>query len=165
MARRAHRATGKPRGGARSGAGRKEGSNNVLPLGTIRALVATQCAQGRAADASGEKAEALEQVMGRVADVLFCKVDYRQSNAVLKAAAMAADAIAGKQAERHEVKQEVTLAQLLEESYRIEEREKAAVPSPADPAPPVAVAPVVRRRRADSEGGQSDVDGNGEGVE
>lgn len=47
--------------------------------------------------------DALVRTMERVSDVLEERVDYRQANAVMKAVSFTADAIAGPQAQKHEM--------------------------------------------------------------
>jgi len=122
--KRKHRATGKPRGGYRPGAGRPYGSRNALPKGAKQALesanraardiIASKGADGRLGkDTDEDKRHALEHIYGRVADVLDGRVHWSAGTSVLKAAAMASDAIAGKQAEKVEHSGRMTLEQLV----------------------------------------------------
>lgn len=92
--RRPHRATGrKPPGGARPGAGRPEGSTNALPMGAIQAIKALNL---RVPESTPEPLKALaNRALERVADVLEEEVDFRQANAVLKAATMLREEICG----------------------------------------------------------------------
>lgn len=83
-------------GGRRPGAGRKPGTPNVLPTGTVAALDAARIAQKRLGkDADPADLAVLQHVYSRVADVLAEKVDFRQAGHVLKGSAMVADAVAG----------------------------------------------------------------------
>lgn len=95
----------KKRGGKRPGAGRKLGSKDVLPHGTVAALNAAHVAQRRLGknDADPEALKALEKVYERVGAVLEGKVWFQDAGHVLKASAMVADAVAGPLAQKHEV--------------------------------------------------------------
>lgn len=100
-------------GGKRAGAGRPKGAKNTLPLGSVRALIATTCAQKRlTSEATPEERAVVQHAFERVADVLDESVSAFGAAHVLKAAAMVADAVAGKQADKVEVRHRVTLADL-----------------------------------------------------
>lgn len=90
-------------GGRRPGAGRKAGTKNVLPLGTVAVLNAARIARKRLGDdAHPDDLAAVTRVYERVADVLEERVDWRSATPVLKAGAMVADAVAGPLAQKHE---------------------------------------------------------------
>jgi hypothetical protein len=116
-----------PRGGARPGAGRPRtrplpdptaeprergrpaGSKNVLPHGTVSTLNAARIAERRLEtrkDATEEDRRIVTRVYERVGEVLEGRVLPAKAFAVLKAGAMVADAVAGPQAQKLEIKDE-----------------------------------------------------------
>lgn len=91
--KRKHRATGKPRGGARSGAGRREGSTNALRLGEVRAVKAAGLrVPETASEAERKLADRAQQ---RIIDVMEEKVGFLKMPHVLKAAATLREEICG----------------------------------------------------------------------
>jgi hypothetical protein len=80
--------------------------------------------------------EALRSIYARVVDVLELRTPAAMASSQLKAAAMLADAIAGKQTERQEISGQVTLAALVQQSLSVRPG-APAMPAPSSPAPPV----------------------------
>lgn len=99
---RKHRATGKKApGGKRAGAGRPEGTKNVLPLGAVSAL---RVGLKRVPDdAIPEERELASLAMGRITDVLMERVSPFSAFAVLQAGKHIREEICGKVADKLDV--------------------------------------------------------------
>lgn len=139
-----HRATGRPVGGARPGAGRKLGSKGVLPRGAIKAIKSLRL---RVPDDAPEEAKELaDRALQRVADVMNCKVGYRQSNSVLKAAVHIREEVCGPVTRKVEVEGKIGLTALLDEASKIEREEKEAITIETQPPPPKVLGPIIRRK-------------------
>jgi hypothetical protein len=82
--KRKHVATGQPKGGSRSGAGRKPGSKNALDYGEVAAVAAAKLRVPEGADPSVQKLAA--RALERIADVMEEKVWEKQGRNVLAAA-------------------------------------------------------------------------------
>jgi hypothetical protein len=102
-------------------------------------FVATIAALKRAEEAGADDRDvrrALRDVYRRVLDVMEGRVPAAIAPSVLKAGAMLADAIAGKQAERQEISGQVTLAALVQQSLSVRPG-APSLPAPSSPAPAV----------------------------
>lgn len=118
---RKHRATGKkPPGGRRPGAGRPEGTKNVLPLGAVAAL---KVGLKRVPDeAAPEERELASLAMGRITDVLMERVSPFSAFAVLQAGKHIREEICGKVADKLDVT--VSLEALLVEAVPSEGKQR-----------------------------------------
>lgn len=91
--KRKHRKTGAPRGGARSGAGRTEGSTNALGLGEVRAVKAAGL---RVPDgAPKEQRELANEALGTIIDVMRGSIGFVEAPMRLKASAHIREEICG----------------------------------------------------------------------
>lgn len=113
--KRKHRSTGRPRGGARSGAGRREGTKNVLPLGAVKAVKAAGLRVPGAATAA-ERALA-DRAQQRIIDVMEGTVR-RNSLPVLSAARVLREEICGPVKQRVEHSFADKSDEQLEKRYR-----------------------------------------------
>lgn len=138
-----HRATGKPKGGARPGAGRPKGIKNTLPLGMVKAMKAIS--RRLPSDASEDEKTVVERSLQRVADVMEGKVHSSIATPVLKAATYLNEEICGPVARTVNLNAKLGLAELLDEATKIAE-EEAAPPAEVPPEPVVAKAPIVRKK-------------------
>lgn len=92
--KRKHVATGKPRGGAREGAGRKEGSRNALALGEVRALKSLRVRVPE--NAPPELADVADEAFSAIVGVMRAEVfDPGMAQARLRAAAMVREEVCG----------------------------------------------------------------------
>lgn len=98
---RKHRATGKPRGGRRDGAGRASGSLNALGYGEVKAIKSTRLRLPESA--SPEEEHLAGRALQRLVDVMEERVSSFQSRAVLSAATRLREEICGPLAQKHEV--------------------------------------------------------------
>lgn len=101
QAKRKHVATGAPRGGARAGAGRPEGSTLALGYGEIRALEAAKLRVPE--DASPEVKALADRTYARLVHVMEEKVSPFQAGHVLKAATRLREEACGPLAQKVEV--------------------------------------------------------------
>ena len=109
-----------PKGGARPGAGRPEGTNNVLPIGAVAAIKAGNLRVPDTATPAERELAAL--ALGRTVDVMMERVSSFSMHGVLTASRLIREEICGKVAEKHEVDVRVSLEELI---YEAVPKEKA----------------------------------------
>lgn len=119
---RKHRATGKPRGGRRPGAGRPRGSKDVLPRGAVAAIKAAGLRVP--ADATPAQKDLADRCLERIADVMEERVNPFGAFSVLTAARGLREEICGKVAEKHEHSGTITHAMLVLEASQDPEAPK-----------------------------------------
>lgn len=90
---RKHRATGKPRGGARNGAGRPTGSNNALAYGEVRVVKAAGLRVPE--NATPEMRELADEGLDVITRVMRGEVSFIEAPVRLKAAAMVREEVCG----------------------------------------------------------------------
>ncbi len=150
-----HKATGRPHGGPRPGAGRPPGSKNILPTGMVRTLKALNM---RVPEKMTEGQEMLlTKSEEAILKVMEGKVHGSIAGAMLLAARTAREEICGPIAQKVQVQATIGIASLLDEVKMIEveeEKTKVLEASAAEAArralPAVAKAPVVRKKAADT---------------
>jgi hypothetical protein len=138
--RKKHRATGKPMGGARPGAGRPEGTPNLLPYGAIPAIKSLNMRQPK--DLTEGQRTLLQASEDAIVKVMKGQVHGSVAGPVLKAAVTVREEIIGPIAKKMEVKADVGLTDMLDEMSKIEGEEKHVVPTVP------AKGPIVRKAAA-----------------
>lgn len=97
---RKHRGTGNPRGGKRTGAGRKKGTFNALPLGAVQAI---QAMGYRVPEGAQEHLrQVADRAWERIQDVMEGRVDFKAMQPVLKAACVLREEVCGSLTQKHE---------------------------------------------------------------
>lgn len=99
MARK-HRATGKPKGGKRAGAGRHKGESNALPLGWVGAIKSLK--RHLPEDAPKDARKLDERTFQRMCDVMEERVFFKDAPNVLKVSMALRDELHGAQAQKTE---------------------------------------------------------------
>lgn len=140
--KRAHRATGKPAGGKREGAGRPEGSRNLLPMGAIAAVRSLN--MRAPADLTDGQRDLLEQSEAAIIKVMKGQVHGSVAGPVLKAAVTVREEVIGPIVKKLDVNANLGLTDLLDEMHRLEGEEKVVPTVPAK-------GPVVRKKAAKEE--------------
>jgi hypothetical protein len=148
VSNKAHKATGRPHGGARPGAGRPAGTPNALPLGAVKAIQSLRLRVP--ADASEAAKELADRALQRVADVMNCKVTSKQANSVLKAAIHIREEVCGPVTRKIEVEGKIGIGALLDGVAELEREEKEAVQIETEKLPerPKLIGPIIRKKAA-----------------
>lgn len=146
--KRKHVRNGKPRGGARPGAGRPKGSKDILPKGAVKALQALSLRVP--ADAHPEAKELADRALFRIADVMEGKVHQSIATPVLKAATTIREEVCGPIVRKIELDAKVGISAILDEMANLpdgsEEGAAAAASEAVIEAEVVAKGPIVRKK-------------------
>jgi hypothetical protein len=122
--KRAHRATGGPKGGPRPGSGRKPGTTNVLPTGAVKAIKALNMREPP--NATESQKAILKETEDAVLKVMRGRVHGSIAMPVLKAATTVREEICGPIVKKIDLEAKVGLSHLLDEVASLEKEEAQA---------------------------------------